>query len=147
MFSIRSSLACALALSGLVATQAHAQLEPQPSSLSTTVQILNNTTTPQSLVGSPNLSGSASPAFPSSIQANNSFSTTTTTHATSDAGVISYGSCRFNYSTIWTAQPPTFTTGSYSFSIGATPAADCTATTVSQSFTTGAHSVKFTITH
>ncbi|WP_158918639.1 hypothetical protein [Caulobacter sp. S45] len=136
-----------VALSGLAASQAHAQLEPKPTSLKTSVQIVNATTSVQNEVGSPNVSGSVSPAAPTSIPIGETASFTTTTSGIDDAGVFTYGSCRFNYSTIWTAAAPTFTTGAYSFSIGATPAADCSSATVSSSFTTGAHSVKFTITH
>ena len=52
MSSLKFFLGAALASSAFIASQAHAQLEPEPTQLSTTVQIVNATTNPISEVGS-----------------------------------------------------------------------------------------------
>jgi hypothetical protein len=120
---------------------------PEPSEVQTSIQIANTTTSTQSLVGTPNLSGTLNPAAASSILASATYSTTSTTYETSDAGGLTYGKCSFKWSTIWnTGAFPNTSNGYYSFTATATPAADCTVTTLSAT-TTGQHSLKFTITH
>ena len=69
--------------------------------VSTTIEIDNTTSSDETLISGDNVTGSITPAVPSTLDANSSTTHISSTPGTlADAGVIEYQSCRFNWSSI-----------------------------------------------
>jgi len=129
-FVLITAVVGSLALGG---TQAHAQqLEP------TFIAVQNSSTTARNLL-STNTTGVLNPSPNNPLNAGQTTNFTSTSFGSSDAGVVTYSGCRFNWSKIRQ------TNNTYTFSRGATPSGSCTATLVSSNTTTGAYSVRFRI--
>lgn len=144
MFKIglHAALVCAVgyALTGFT-TQVHAQA----ASPSTIVTFVNGTSAPVTLQKAPNISGTLSPEAPSSIAANQSSGAIISSSAgAADSGIIYYKSCRFNWSTIGLLNSATNTV-TWTFSQGASPSSSCSVVVNEADYTTGAHTVTFTI--
>ncbi|WP_444929627.1 hypothetical protein ACJJIF_17810 [Microbulbifer sp. SSSA002] len=106
--------------------------------LSTSIELKNNTSSDNSLIDGTNTTGIISPAFPSPATANSSTSHTSTTSGSVDAGVLTYQSCRFNWSIIQIGS-------TYRFSIGATPSSKCSSDVLVQNAFTGEYQIRFNI--
>jgi hypothetical protein len=106
--------------------------------LSTSIELNNNTSSDNTLINGTNVSGIVTPAFPGPAIANSTSYHTSMTNGLADAGVLTYRSCRFNWSII--------DIGSiYTFSIGATPSSKCSSEVLVQNVFTGEYSIKFNI--
>lgn len=107
--------------------------------LTTSVEFKNNTSSSERLISGNNVSGTITPAVPFRLEAFSSSSHLSNTPGDSvDAGVVTYSSCRFNWSTI--------KVGSfYTFSAGAEPKSSCRVDVLQQNAFTGQHTLKFSI--
>lgn len=115
-------------------------------SQSTSVEVENGSSTTQTLEGKPNVSGTVTPAFPSSIAAGVTYSGTSVTNQTSDAGTIQYGDCQFHWSTIMSTNPETGAESwTFSQSVLSGSSTNCKAVAVSENYETGQHSVEFIV--
>ncbi|WP_143729352.1 hypothetical protein [Microbulbifer sp. GL-2] len=108
------------------------------STLSTSIELKNNTSSDNVLINGTNSTGIISPLFPSPAAANSSTFHTSITNGVADAGVLTYQSCRFNWSVIQM-------NGYYQFSIGATPSSKCSSDVLVQNVFTGEYKIRFNI--
>ncbi|WP_445363150.1 hypothetical protein ACJJIQ_23420 [Microbulbifer sp. ANSA003] len=108
------------------------------STLSTSIELKNNTSSDNVLINGTNTTGFISPLFPAPAAANSSTFHTSTTNGLADAGVLTYQSCRFNWSVIQMS-------GYYQFSIGATPSSKCSSDVLVQNVFTGEYKIRFNI--
>lgn len=107
--------------------------------LSTSIEIENTTSSDERLINGSNVSGTISPSVPFILAADSTTNHVSTTPGDIvDAGVITYRSCRFNWSTIKTGSI-------YTFSTGATPSSSCDVDVLVQNIFTGEHNLKFSI--
>lgn len=106
--------------------------------LPTSLQVQNNSSTNRTLL-STNTTGVINPTPTSPLNAGQSDSFTSTSSGSSDAGVLQYSGCRFNWSKIRQSS------GTFTFSRGASPSSSCSSTLISSNPTTGAYSLRFTI--
>lgn len=106
--------------------------------LSTSIELNNNTSSNNTLINGSNVTGFISPVFPGPAIANSTSNHISSTTGLADAGVLTYQSCRFNWSII--------DIGSiYIFSIGATPSSKCSSRVLVQNVFTGEYSIEFNI--
>ncbi|MFA0813463.1 hypothetical protein [Microbulbifer epialgicus] len=108
------------------------------STLSTSIELKNNTSSDNALIHGTNTTGIISPLFPSPAVANSSTYHTSTTDGVADAGVLTYQSCWFSWSVIEI-------NGYYHFAIGATPTSKCSTDVLIQNVFTGEYKIRFNI--
>ncbi len=105
----------------------------------TVLEFENITSKDEQLIGGANVTGIISPLPPFILAANSSTSHVSSTPGVlADAGIVQYGGCRFNWSSI-------LIRGAYRFSRGAEPSSRCSVLVVRQNPFTGEHSLKFQI--
>jgi hypothetical protein len=105
------------------------------SALSTTIEVVNNTTSNASLT-SASYTGIITPALPNPLPAMSNSIHVSTSSGLADAGTFYYAGCRFNWSVINQG-------GYYSFSIGAQPSSRCSSNILVQNVFTGEYSIQF----
>lgn len=106
--------------------------------LSTSIELKNNTSSTKTLISGTNTTGHISPLFPNPALPNSVTFHTSTSNGAADAGVLTYSSCRFNWSIIELGTI-------YTFSIGAKPASRCSSDVLVQNVFTGEYQISFNI--
>lgn len=106
--------------------------------LSTSIELKNNTSSDKTLIDGTNTTGIVAPLFPSPALANSTTFHTSISNGLADAGVLSYQSCRFNWSVIELG-------AAYTFSIGAEPSSRCSSEVLVQNVFTGEYQIRFNI--
>ncbi|GAB2191422.1 hypothetical protein [Sessilibacter sp. MAH2] len=106
----------------------------------TIVEFENIKNRDQQLINGTNVSGSIYPAIPSVLISNDppSIHESRTPGDLVDSGIITFQSCRFNWSTIRMG-------GIYTFSRGAEPSSSCSLLVITQNPFTGEHRLRFQI--
>lgn len=106
--------------------------------LSTSIELKNNTSSDKMLISENNTTGDIFPSLPNPIPANRTASFTSSSNGAVDAGVLTYQQCRFNWSVIELGTI-------YKFSIGAEPSSRCSSEILVQNVFTGEYKIKFNI--
>ncbi|WKD48536.1 hypothetical protein [Microbulbifer spongiae] len=106
--------------------------------LSTSIELKNNTSSDKTLIDGTNTTGIVTPLFPSPALANSTTFHTSISNGLADAGVLTYQSCRFNWSVIALG-------AAYTFSIGAEPSSRCSSEVLVQNVFTGEYQIRFNI--
>jgi hypothetical protein len=121
-------------LSGVGVLLSAAQVQAAPV---TNITVNNDRSTSVTRTGTLNVSGYLSPLPQTTIPAGGFDAFGSYTSGTADAGVLYYGGCRFNWSKIQNG-------GVWTFSLGATPASTCVATSTVKNPFTGDYSITLT---
>ena len=117
---------------------------PSAATVSTFVEIDNDTTAAAALAQKPNISGTATPAFPSTIAAGKDYSGVDVTSGVDDAGMVYHGDCEFHWSTISSTDPSTGVVP-WTFSQTGSPSVKCKTVATLENYRNGTHAVQFMI--
>lgn len=117
----------------------------QADTIQTTVTFNNATSSPVSLIGKINISGTASPGVPTTIPANGTSGPILfTTDGVVDAGTLQYKSCSFHWGTLENVDP-VYGTVTWTLTPTAYSNSSCSATVTTANYFTGQHAVVFTV--